>query len=175
MVTSSASSNIEVVGPDGTVESVLSLLGDAAELSPEEQDALLVATSERLRQEYDRVGLPSDVIESVLDRFDVADIYPLYTDIFLGPERTVWLLRPKRIAETLAEGQPIGLGDDVDHDFGVRGTMWEVYGEDGARIGEVGFPKGFEPMRYRDDRVVGSYTDDLGVEKVQVYRVTMSP
>lgn len=169
VVTTSASSRIEVLALDGTVQGVIELSGAPAVVSGREKGAILAAAREVLNGQFERAGLPTDMVASLMEGLDVADTYPLFTRVFLGPRQTVWLLRPTEIAPLLAEGEPIVLGEDFDEDFGVRGTVWDVYDGDGRAIDEIRFPAGFEPLSYLDGRIYGVHTDDLGVQKVQVY------
>ena len=46
---------------------------------------------------------------------------------------------------------------------------WSVFDSDGRPLGAVEMPAGFEPFEIGTDYVLGLWTDDLGVEYVQLY------
>jgi hypothetical protein len=49
---------------------------------------------------------------------------------------------------------------------------WTVIGAEGALLGNVTIPRDFELMDFGDDAVVGVARDELGVERIRVYRVS---
>jgi hypothetical protein len=46
-----------------------------------------------------------------------------------------------------------------------------VFDTDGRLLGDVPMPPGFTPLWIGDDLVAGVQRDDLGVERVRVYRI----
>lgn len=50
-----------------------------------------------------------------------------------------------------------------------REPTWLIFDPGGRWLGELGTPPGFRPTHIAVDRIVGVHTDELGVERVQVY------
>ncbi|MCG8469541.1 MAG: hypothetical protein MJB57_15270, partial [Gemmatimonadetes bacterium] len=48
---------------------------------------------------------------------------------------------------------------------------WSVYGRDGRLLAEISGPVGFEITYADEGRVVGRWTDALGVERVRIYAI----
>jgi hypothetical protein len=46
---------------------------------------------------------------------------------------------------------------------------WSVFGPDGAYLGEIFVPGGLSVQHIGQDHLVGRWTDDLGIEYVDVY------
>lgn len=53
-------------------------------------------------------------------------------------------------------------------------TEWRIFSPDGAEVGWIRVPAGFEPWQITSDAVVGVYRDARGVESVRVYGVERS-
>ena len=51
-------------------------------------------------------------------------------------------------------------------------TRYLILGSDGARRGRVAVPPGFRIKETGDDYVLGVHTDEDGVERVRLYRLT---
>ena len=47
--------------------------------------------------------------------------------------------------------------------------LWDVFDSSGVFLGAVDFPKRFEPLDIRDDKVVGVLRDSSDVDHVQLY------
>ena len=70
------------------------------------------------------------------------------------------------------------LGDDEGNlwveEFTVPGEPpagWTVFGTEGRLLGTVDLPEEFRPLHIGSDFVLGVATDDLGVERVRMYRL----
>jgi len=50
-------------------------------------------------------------------------------------------------------------------------STWAVFGHDGEYRGTAALPTGFRLLAVRGDRVLGVWTDDLGVEYVRVHEL----
>lgn len=50
-------------------------------------------------------------------------------------------------------------------------TRWFVFDEEGRYLGPITMPAGFDLHEVRGDRVLGRWTDEVGVEYVSVYRI----
>ena len=60
--------------------------------------------------------------------------------------------------------------------FAIRGAervVHDVFGSDGSFVGQVVGPAGFRIQHIADGRVTVISTDDLGVERVEVYELQM--
>jgi hypothetical protein len=76
---------------------------------------------------------------------------PMYTSMRVDAAQRIWLQRS---------------------DFGSGATplTWDVLAGDGAWLGSVQTPRGFEVYRIGADYLLGRQIDSLGVERVQVLR-----
>jgi hypothetical protein len=50
-------------------------------------------------------------------------------------------------------------------------TSWQVFGADGVLVAKLTLPEGFEIMDVGDDWILGTITDELGVERVRKYAI----
>ena len=77
----------------------------------------------------------------------------------------VWIrpFRPERDAAAL--GGVVGYGRSGP------GGLWRVFTPDGEEVGQVEIPAGLEPYQVTEDKVLGVYFDELGVEYVRVYEL----
>ena len=84
----------------------------------------------------------------VLASLPAPEFRPAYSALTTDRTGNLWM------RETALPGEPNG---------------WTVFDPDGGMLGPIELPAGFEPLRIGDDFVLGVVTDDLGVERVQLY------
>jgi len=99
------------------------------------------------------------LIERSLARYEVRpeEPLPLYTEIHGDRDGGVWL-------SAFVPGSPLGSFPSYD-----------VIAPDGIWLGAVEAPAGFRLLDVAGDRVLGVLTDELGVESVAVFGLTMPP
>ena len=88
------------------------------------------------------------------------DSIPRYADLVPDPGGTIWLKR---------------YDPGFDSHWVLRrrtGGAWDVVRPDGGYLATVSVPDGFRLMSVRGDRVAGVATDEMGVERVLVFRLT---
>jgi hypothetical protein len=109
-------------------------------------------------------GDRAQVIEDLRDRFgsafrpdpdDIPAYFPLWTDFFVDEIGRLWLHRFTRPAREAS-------------------SVWEIHDSNGALIGHVRLPLLAAPRpSVRGDHVVGVVEDELGVDYVVVYEVSL--
>ena len=105
-------------------------------------------------------------VSQVLEMVEVANTYPAFAALMLGPHGSVWV-QHHRTGDELAPGQ----GGFDPRDF--ASPVWCVFDADGSYPGDVTLPVGFQPIRSKGDRFFGIYRDQLDVQSVKVLRVVM--
>lgn len=96
---------------------------------------------------------PAERVFAAVDRLGIPQppALPAYTELHVSPDGHVWVKRFQAPGE--------------------EGARWGVFAPDGAFLGHVETPPRFTVHQVGDDRVTGVATDELGVERVEVYRV----
>jgi len=118
---------------------------------------LTVGTAERewFRDRMGAEARPEEV--PILEQISSSLIFPetraAYTDLQVDPTGAVWLRTGLYFPE------------------GPAPTEWSVFSREGAFLGTLAMPPGFEPMEFGRDFVLGRWKDELGVEQVRVYRI----
>lgn len=111
-------------------------------------------------------GAPPAAVDEVMQVVSVADTYPAFASLALGPRGSLWV-QHERTGGDLAAG---------DADFDPRdlaSPFWSVFDADGRYLGDVAFPQRFQPLRVRGDRFYGVARDEFDVESLAVFRVLM--
>jgi hypothetical protein len=57
---------------------------------------------------------------------------------------------------------------------GAPPDAWSIFSATGRYLGDLAVPAGFTPLSWSDDLVAGVWRDDLGVERIRVYRIERS-
>jgi hypothetical protein len=107
---------------------------------------------ERLKQE--RLASVSDErfrpgIEALFAKLPFPETMPSYSSLKVDPDGNLWA----------AEYQVPGTGQ----------PLWFVFNSSGRFLGEVAMPTGFNVYQIGRDFVLGRRTDELGVERVEIY------
>lgn len=93
------------------------------------------------------------------------DTVPVFSDFLVDEEGLAWV-RPY-----VPERDPRSLGGNVGMGPAGPGGTWELYSLEGERVDSVEMPEGLTPHHVTSDQLVGIHRDDLGVERVRVYRL----
>jgi hypothetical protein len=108
---------------------------------------------------------PSPARDRMLESMTYAEHYPVYAELFGGPDGTIWVRHAKDVSS---------MNDSDLEAFDVRAvgaSTYDVFDSEGRFMGVVATPDGFEPLRSRGEYVYGVDRDDLGVENVVRLRV----
>lgn len=92
-------------------------------------------------------------IRRILETQPVAERFPAYQAIMAGADGTLRVLQYERPQH---EGP----------------SRWLIFDSDGRLTGRLSVPRGFLPLEWGADYVLGVTTDDLGVERVQLYSMS---
>ncbi len=81
------------------------------------------------------------------------DSLPAYTDVLFGEEGEIWAQRYRLPGEATAR--------------------WDVFAADGVYLGRVAVPTSFRMEEISRGEALGVHTDELGVQRVQVRKLTL--
>jgi len=99
-----------------------------------------------------------------LRNFPEAEALPVLWALLVDPEGFLWVRPYDPFVHSLVlGGHPAGRGGP--------GGSWLLVAPDGAEVGTIEVPDGFEPRSVGRDVVVGVHVDELGVETVRVHRL----
>lgn len=80
------------------------------------------------------------------------DSVPAYRRFLIDPLRNLWMER-------------------FEGPFEVAPREWGVFSDDGVFLGHVAMPEGFRLLDVTAELLAGVATDDLGVERIELYRL----
>jgi len=92
-------------------------------------------------------------VREVFADVPVPDRWPVFSDLLVDDTGHLWVRQYPAPWEGDAPGR------------------WWVFDPAGTHLGEVAFPAGLAVDEIRGDRVVGRWTDELGVERIRVHRI----
>ena len=150
----------EMRGPDGRVEWVARLPGEAPAASASDREAV----ESSLRDMYQRQGVPPDIVESVIDRMELAERLPAFASVALGPRGSLWVQEVRRPLQAAGPGALVSATE-------MGGRDWTVLDEDGRLLGSVSFSIDFQPLTFVNDTFYGVGVDEFGTESVRAFRV----
>ena len=130
---------------------VLDTLSMPDEMRPEQRDQFL-----RRVESQERLGLP--------------EVFDPISALLVSPDGSFWV--GARADETPAEAE-VGLMWTSRRSVPNRPTIWDLFGADGAYLGEVSLPARFRPDAVEGFRVIGVLADDLDVEYVVAFEVVL--
>lgn len=147
VVTDGIGYEIRVFGEDGSLRMIARI-----------DDAPPVRTDEHLER-YAGAG-SSDADEAEIreriDRYQqvpLPDSLPGYTDVLFSEQGEIWARRYRLPGESTAR--------------------WDVFAADGVYLGRVAVPTSFRIEEVGRGQALGVHTDELGVERVQVRKLTL--
>ncbi|HSM05939.1 MAG TPA: 6-bladed beta-propeller [Longimicrobiales bacterium] len=108
-------------------------------------------------------GAPPQAVEQILGQMEFADSYPVFAQVLLSEEGTLWVQRI-RTSRDVPEGVEWSAQD-------LGSNEWDVFDADGRYLGVLSFPLRFQPLREVDGVVWGVERDDFDVQSVVGYRV----
>ncbi len=140
--------DIKVLGPDGSVALIVRA---AHRPLPVVKDEVLRLLGTQLLAEVDDESLRS-VLERMLANISLPETLPAFAWLIADTAGNLWVRE-----HTLPD-------DDAN--------PWTVFGSDGAMIARVSLAHRFQPFQIGGDFLLGRWTDDLGIEYVQMYSLT---
>lgn len=111
------------------------------------KDAELVL--DQAMQVFDGSSLPQQLLNRAREEIVLPEFYPPVSDVIVTNQGQVWVRGP---------GLP---ASDI---------RWDIFDDRGAHIGWVAVPTGFDILDVDGRRVLVTYSDELGVPHLQVYR-----
>jgi len=131
------------------------------------EDADKEAILSLLREQYQQFGVPPAQIEQIMTGIGFADFYPVFAQLFVGPDETLWVQRI-RSARDMAEGSE----EEVEFDpQNIGSPEWDVFNSDGQYLGVVTLPDRFAPVNVENDQLYGVWRDELDVQYIMRLRV----
>jgi hypothetical protein len=117
---------------------------------PARVSAADVAAEKQARLEDQATSDQRASLERMLTEMPVPEFMPAYDRILVDEEANVWIRAYQPAWKTDA-------------------ALWTVFDSEGRIVAEVGMPRGLEPQQIGHDYVLGVATDELGVERLQLY------
>ena len=149
-------------GTDATLERVFTAPFEERSVSESDQQMLRDAIGGFLSD----LGLDQAQIEASQQAIGFAETYPAFGLVRGGPDGTIWVQHirtPDEMTEEELESFNLQLG------FG--STTWDVFGADGRLLGSIEMPRGFQPLNFEGDRILGIWRDELEVQFAMVLRI----
>jgi hypothetical protein len=109
----------------------------------------------------------AELVDAVSEMIEFADYFPAIGNLLAGPNGTLW------VQQALSPEELTKLGDLnalQNNEFG--SALWDVYDSAGALLGELRMPEHFTPLRWIDDRLAGIGSDDSGLQRAVLLRVS---
>jgi hypothetical protein len=151
--------------PDGTLSRIITR--ESTPKPVEERDR--VAILRLMRQQYGEFGVPPAQIEQILQGVGFADFYPVFGQLFIGPEETLWVQRIRSARDMAGDAE-----EEIEFDPQAIGSPeWEVFDSEGRYMGVVTLPDRFQPVTVRGDHLFGIWRDELDVQYVMRVRVNI--
>lgn len=108
-------------------------------------------------------GLPRERINRMWSSTHIADFYPAFHELAVGPMGTIWAQHVQRVSD---------LGDEEDFGPDKLGAReWDVFDTHGRFLGVVTLPQRFTPVDFRADKIYGVWRDELDVQFVVRFRI----
>lgn len=141
----SGEQEVRAYGMDGTLRRLIRRSQGAVPVTSGELDRLVEARLEAVDDAAARQRMAE-----VLTSMPSPEFRPAYSALMTDAEGNLWM------RETVLPGEPNG---------------WTIFDPDARMLGTIELPGDFQPLRIGDDFVIGVVTDDLGVERVRLYRL----
>ncbi len=153
---------IEVFGPDGTLERIVTRPFEPTPVTEADQRAVI----EVMRAQFELSGAPPAQVDLILEGVSFADTYPAFTQMRAGPNGTLWIQRVRYLGD-LSEEELESFNPTLDQ----GSPKWDVFDSEGRYLGVVELPDRFTPFAVKGDRCYGVYRDEFDVQYVQVLRI----
>lgn len=140
---------IRAFSPGGEVRSVLRLPEVDLSVSDEDIEAAIAF--------YDRAMTPR--FRAVLDDLPRPSRKPAYSHFLNDAMGNLWVA-------------PFAYPPGVEVLERLWGRDWEVFNSDGEWLGTVLIPADFQPLDIGDEWLLGIHTNELGVQRVQLYELS---
>jgi hypothetical protein len=103
-----------------------------------------------------------EVRRQIVDMMIYPDVLPAHYRILVTTDGRIWIERGDAPRDPLP-----WVADPYE-----APTTWDVFGPEGAWLGPVELPGGFDPLEIGERYVLGVHRDQLGVERVRMYELT---
>jgi hypothetical protein len=138
-------------------------------VTEETKVALKAAIVKAMQDQIASVGMAAtaELVDAVSEMIEFADYFPAIGNLLAGPNGTLW------VQQALSPEELTKLGDLnalQNNEFG--SALWDVYDSAGALLGELRMPEHFTPLRWIDDRLAGIGSDDSGLQRAVLLRVS---
>jgi len=158
----SNSYRIEVFGPDGSLERIVTRPNEPIPVT----DAHRRTLNGLIRAQWELAGVPPAQLDLLMEGVSWEDTWPAFTQMRAGPEGTLWVQRV-RYLEDMTDEQLESFNPTLDQ----GSASWDVYGSEGKYFGVIELPDRFTPFTFKGDRLFGVYRDEFDVQYVKVLRI----
>jgi hypothetical protein len=114
-----------------------------------------------LERRWTEMGIPAESWPQMRSNIDFADFLPAFHSVRLGPRGTIWVQYVQPATE---------LGEE-EYAGEAGAPEWDVFDSEGRFLGTVTLPQRFTPVLFRDDRLYGTWRDELDVQYVLRLRI----
>lgn len=137
-------------------------------LSGSDQELVRRAVENRFIQN----GVAPERAQAMSGRMCFPDVLPSVAEVRAGPAGTLWVGGPVTPSIAFPEADPQLPGSVLPTAWGmVPGPEWDVFDSEGRLLGTVLLPYRFRPFAFRDDLIIGSWEDEIGVPYVLRLRI----
>jgi hypothetical protein len=108
-------------------------------------------------------GLRKERVDRMWSSSHIADFYPAFNELAVGPMGTIWAQHVQRVSDLTDE-----------EDFGpdkLGARDWDVFEAEGRFLGVVTLPQRFTPTVFRADKIYGVWRDEFDVQYVVRLRI----
>lgn len=154
---------INVYGPDGELERIVTFPHEPQPITRSEQQRLL----DMHRRIGESNGMPPQAIDRMINQISFADFWPAFARLRGGPRSSLWVQRIRDMGEMTDEEL-----DDWNPVLDQGSALWDVFDADGRYGGVVELPDRFTPLTIEGDRIYGVFRDEFDVQQVQVHRLS---
>jgi len=154
---------IEVFGPDGSPERIVTLPYEPKPVTDADQRTL----NNLIRNQFALGGVPEAQLDLIMDGVSFEETWPAFTQLRAGPDGTLWVQRIRNF-DDLTDEQLESFNPTLDQ----GSATWDVFDSEGKYLGVIELPDRFTPFTVNGDLCYGVLRDDFDVQYVLVLQIT---
>lgn len=155
-----ATYRIEVYGPEGDLERVITRPFEREPVTETDRDAF----RRLLRDAWERQGVPAPAIQQLMGNVGFADYYPAFAQLLAGPDGSL-------LVQHIQSAEQAGATEETFDAQDVGASTWDVFDADGKYLGVIRFPDRYIPVRFENGHFLGVWRDGMDVQHVLVLAV----
>ena len=150
---------------DGELRTVITRAGAGKEVTDADERLLMRAVETQMTQSGQ---VPPNAIEFILQGVEIADRFPAFLQLRIGPAETLWVQQFADLDDLTDEEL-----ESINPLLGLAGDTWNVFDAEGRFLGDVEMPTKFQPLLFEGDMIYGVWRDDLDVQYAMAARVVI--